>query len=135
MATSVPVRERSIPEALRFSRLFPKETRPTCPCCGKRLVPATFAVAGHIDYVHLGKPVQVYGTPHQVLAVVGVDREPFRPPLDKLGDGGPHAISVFYGEWRGYGPSGHEFCSLNCCRQFAVAAHRAGYRITRGGGK
>lgn len=36
------------------------------------------------------------------------------------------------GAYSGYGyRGGVKFCTLNCCRDFALAAHTAGYRIKR----
>lgn len=40
---------------------------------------------------------------------------------------GPRVYEPWDGRYQGYG----SFCSTPCCRQFANAAHRAGYRIKR----
>lgn len=108
----------------------PVADRPCCAFCGKPRIPQEVSVrwpAGG-DFPKVGQRVQLDGYKARFVEVHALLwHEPSFSAFKNEQRGDYVDLTFWSGGWKGYGP----FCKLDCAYGFAIAAHRAGYRMKK----
>ncbi len=103
-----------------------RATIPCCPFCGRHLRPLTSTVSRlcHEPLPTVGETLEIWKRPRTIVQTSAAWSDPdhFSAAYRQ------HHVVVWWGDWvRRYG----EFDRLQCALDFARAAYRAGYRITK----